>query len=326
MEFSVRMGWQRPTEPQWLIRKCIFQLLPFCDANNHMLIGNSFLVQGIMGQNAFASCRTSRALMKKLDPCLWPAQANDLDIGETSGGIWLLASRINHSCVANCARSFIGDMIIIHATKDLEENTELLWSYLPLSPGMKYQELQDRLSRWKFTCTCELCGMRKETTDSALETRRRLLKDFQDRRDADRYSDDGINPHYVEEMFAKLEKTYPKQEGRALREEFVDPCLVLGRHFLATKRPAHAVKIFVKCLQSLGFDIISAPLDTPPKLEIRRWGRCNSCLPWLFVKLSMAYVQTSPELCGIAVGYGMMAYRMIIGESETWSEAWPKLK
>lgn len=36
-------------------------------------------------------------------------------------GVWVLAARINHSCIGNCSRSFIGDMQIIHATCDLPE-------------------------------------------------------------------------------------------------------------------------------------------------------------------------------------------------------------
>ena len=40
-------------------------------------------------------------------------------------GIFLKASLINHSCHNNARRSFIGDMIIVRAAKDIPADTEI---------------------------------------------------------------------------------------------------------------------------------------------------------------------------------------------------------
>jgi len=44
-----------------------------------------------------------------------------------ASGIWIISSYINHSCISNCRRSFIGDMQIIRATQDLHADTELVF-------------------------------------------------------------------------------------------------------------------------------------------------------------------------------------------------------
>ncbi|KFY88611.1 hypothetical protein V500_06244 [Pseudogymnoascus sp. VKM F-4518 (FW-2643)] len=49
-----------------------------------------------------------------------------------STGIWIQASYINHSCTSNARRSFIGDMMIVRATRDLKKGTELsFWYHCP---------------------------------------------------------------------------------------------------------------------------------------------------------------------------------------------------
>ena len=40
-------------------------------------------------------------------------------------GLWYTISYFNHSCVANCYVNFIGDVIAIHAFKDVKKGEEL---------------------------------------------------------------------------------------------------------------------------------------------------------------------------------------------------------
>jgi hypothetical protein len=42
-----------------------------------------------------------------------------------SCGIWTKASYLNHSCVSNARRAFIGNMMVVRATRDLAADTEL---------------------------------------------------------------------------------------------------------------------------------------------------------------------------------------------------------
>ena len=78
-----------------------------------------------MHHNSFDVCRTTLDRLEPSSPAFCPTEAESEDIGLAATGIWLLASLVNHSGVANCIRSFVGDMQIIRATKDLAANTEL---------------------------------------------------------------------------------------------------------------------------------------------------------------------------------------------------------
>jgi hypothetical protein len=49
---------------------------------------------------------------------------------ELSTGFWRKAAYLNHSCVPNCSRAFIGDMMIIRATCFIPAGTELTHQYL----------------------------------------------------------------------------------------------------------------------------------------------------------------------------------------------------
>ncbi|KAJ3161492.1 hypothetical protein HDU86_007274 [Geranomyces michiganensis] len=66
-------------------------------------------------------------------------------------GIWLHAAYMNHSCVPNSRRTFIGDMMIIRASRDIRAGEELTMSYYH-DPKMAYKDLKQKLSQWHFEC------------------------------------------------------------------------------------------------------------------------------------------------------------------------------
>lgn len=43
--------------------------------------------------------------------------------------MWIKASYINHARVSNAFRSFIGDLMIMHAMKDVAKGTEITMPY-----------------------------------------------------------------------------------------------------------------------------------------------------------------------------------------------------
>ncbi len=65
-------------------------------------------------------------------------------------------SLINHSCVPSSHDLFIGDAIVIRASRDIPKGDEVTVSYIPREDS--YEERIFNLVRsWRFECTCVLC-------------------------------------------------------------------------------------------------------------------------------------------------------------------------
>ncbi|THY85221.1 hypothetical protein D6C92_08965 [Aureobasidium pullulans] len=80
--------------------------------------------------------------------------------------LFLRASLANHNCLFNTKRSFIGDLIIFRATKDIPKDAEITIAYL--DPGGADNDLlQDTLFKnLGFRCGCLVCQTEaKRTTD-----------------------------------------------------------------------------------------------------------------------------------------------------------------
>ncbi|EHL00540.1 putative SET domain-containing protein 5 [Glarea lozoyensis 74030] len=90
-----------------------------------------------------------------------------------STGIWLKASKVNHSCMANCKRSFIGDLQIIRATQDILANTELFFWYR--EPTCDYADMKKEMQHWGFECTCNICDESKNLVKDISRKRKTLL-------------------------------------------------------------------------------------------------------------------------------------------------------
>jgi hypothetical protein len=72
-------------------------------------------------------------------------------------GIYPLAAMLNHSCVANAVRVYAdGDVMLVHASSDIAQGQEIVWSYLP--PTWPYeQRVQILKNLHGFVCQCTRC-------------------------------------------------------------------------------------------------------------------------------------------------------------------------
>ncbi|KAI9752906.1 MAG: hypothetical protein M4579_005424 [Chaenotheca gracillima] len=108
------------------------------------------------------------------------ARTNVLPLGADAreGGLFLEASRINHSCVHNAQNTWNTTLgqLTIHVFKDLEEGEEITISYLEGSES--YVARQQRLKKsFGFDCTCELCSLppdQRQESDQRLKEITRL--------------------------------------------------------------------------------------------------------------------------------------------------------
>ncbi|USW54877.1 Putative SET domain-containing protein [Septoria linicola] len=109
-------------------------------------------VHQILGSNQFGcpSLRTTDDLTSS------QLKGIALDSEITSSvGTWVMAFRMNHACDANTLRAFIGDMMIVQATKDIAAGAEIFTVYTRHEGNQT--KLQESLRHWGFQCYCGIC-------------------------------------------------------------------------------------------------------------------------------------------------------------------------
>ena len=96
-----------------------------CDGES---VVDTFLIERIVALNVFGcpSISTYDARFKDAND-----NGNAFNGMYHSTGLWLKAATINHACLSNCRRSFIGDMMIIRATCDIPVSKSLSMFYIP---------------------------------------------------------------------------------------------------------------------------------------------------------------------------------------------------
>jgi hypothetical protein len=93
--------------------------------------------------------------------------------GTSSAGLWILASYINHSCLGNVEKEYIGDLMLLRATRPIASGEEITHAY---DLSSDYDARREALMRtWGFKCDCKLC-VAEEEDSSAVRKRRRELE------------------------------------------------------------------------------------------------------------------------------------------------------
>lgn len=231
--------------------------------------------------------------------------------------------------MSNTRRSFIGDMQIVRATRDLEAGSELFFWYQSPHEFDSYDEAQKRLDNWGFNCDCALCLERKTTPKSVLLKRTSLWEDLKRFMGSDTQA---INIPKAQRTLDKINQTYSTaaRDPGGIRLELWDPCFALGRVLLATERAPEAIEMTLKGLEALGF-VISAslpgvdPKSSKPELHIRQWGIANPFSVNAFLTLHEAYKRITPQLSAVARIYMEVAYSMVMGEKETILDTFPEI-
>jgi hypothetical protein len=122
-----------------------------------------FLVEAIRTKNCFSAPRST---LEETRP--------GLPDGRMAKGLWVHASYMNHSCVANTMRTFMGDVLISRATRDIKEGEEVFQQYVPVKSmadmrGKQYKE------GWGFECACALCAGERRSPEAMLAKRKELV-------------------------------------------------------------------------------------------------------------------------------------------------------
>ncbi|KAL8998685.1 MAG: hypothetical protein Q9169_002346, partial [Polycauliona sp. 2 TL-2023] len=160
-----------------------------------------------------------------------------------TSGLWLLASRIKHSCLPNISRSIVGDMMIIRASTSMAANTEILDSYSVST--MPYPIRRSNLkSTYGFVCQCPACKM-DQTVSSSVHIRRESLSQsiFFNTAMATTDSWNEVGP-----ALEKLLDTYSSPPSESLRLSMLLPLFNIARALFSTGQAPVAVIYFALSL------------------------------------------------------------------------------
>lgn len=206
-----------------------------------------FLIEAIRQRNCFSAPLTTREEMKTGRMANGPSQTK---------GLWTHAACVNHSCVPNTTRSFIGDMLISRAVRDIEAGEELFQSYT--SVKAQCGRRQAEFHRWGFPCTCALCEGEAKSTTETVERRTQLLAQIE--KFAKKKPPKGIVPdatiRSMEKMAKDLEDLYEAEVYDCLpRLMLVYPAMWLLDAYKGRKNHTKVVTSATRVLRNFGYEI-----------------------------------------------------------------------
>jgi len=276
------------------------------------LIHTRFLLSEIIRLNVFGCPRKSlHSHFTKLGP-----KASSKAHHTT--GLFVIASYINHSCFSNARRSFIGDMQIVRATRDMPAETEVFFWYAVPDGGENYEKTKENLSNWGFECTCTICLEKKKIRKPLFNRRMGFRADL-----TSAFNNDGRGPDIarMERIIAAMENTYSASASSVPRLAIRDPYLLLIRIYSTTNQSDLVITTVFKALKALGF-MIAHPSSSQsvPDFEIKQWGFMADTLAEVWAHLWIAYARLAPHLCAKAEAMAKACYKICVGEDVTFDE------
>jgi hypothetical protein len=94
---------------------------------------------------------------------------------EISGALYDLASYINHSCLPNSYKVFIGDTLLLRAIRPIKAGEELTLSYVNLQEQTRKESLK---KTWGIACRCPLCAAEARDGSKTTQSRVKASIDF----------------------------------------------------------------------------------------------------------------------------------------------------
>jgi len=230
-----------------------------------------------------------------------------------------MASRINHSCISNVRRAFIGDLQIIRATCDIPADTELRYWYK--DPTGDYDDMQKGLEHWGFQCTCEICLDSINTPKKLLKRRSTLLGDLKATLNAA-----NVDTAKAERNLRAIEQTYKHPPNEVPRLALQKPYARLALLYSEQKNAERVLAMSLKVLDSLGFIIRGAHLPVSPTetFGVEKWGIMGNEVMNMWVHLWNVYAAFAPHLLSQAADYGKLVYKINFGEDVTFEEVYGK--
>ncbi|KAL9077334.1 MAG: hypothetical protein Q9157_003370 [Trypethelium eluteriae] len=270
---------------------------------------DTFLVERIINFNVFG-CPVSSVISHKnvRDGKEMKEKAHH------SCGIWTQASYINHSCTSNARRAFIGDMMIVRATRDMESGTEItFWYHSPLGASAKAE--QEKFKHWDFVCDCAICQDSRDTKAAVAAEREKVMKNLKRA-----YENPlGIQMRKANKLLEALNNTYIRPAHEVPRLLLWDPLLVLVRMYARQSDVVKCLDSASKVLTSLGFIVVGADTSTT-SFAVVKWGLMIDQLVETFLHLKAAFVAIDAyDDAARADEYARTAYKTLVGEDTSFN-------
>ncbi|EON63747.1 hypothetical protein W97_02975 [Coniosporium apollinis CBS 100218] len=123
------------------------------------LVVDTFRVYDIVSRNAFSP----------------GSQYGEESARNASTGLWIRAAYINHSCIANLGREFVGDVMVLRATQPITAGEEIFISY---DESSDYDARKTALmTTWGFECNCALCAAERADNPAVRKKRWELANE-----------------------------------------------------------------------------------------------------------------------------------------------------
>lgn len=228
----------------------------------------------------------------------------------TSTGIWRLAAYINHSCIPNCERNFIGDMQIVRAAVDLATDTELTWQYQRVQGSLDHEGVCKKLNdHWGFRCDCAICVDYRSTPATLKSRRTKLLADF-------KTGGGGIKKK--QQLIKELEKTYQRPADEVPRREMWDVHFSLLPLLMQMGEPGTAIEQILATLSSVGF-VVKGAIPPSKRLQVKKWGLPLPYTTKVWLTLRNTYIALGQAvLAEQAKKYARISYMLLVGEDTSF--------
>ena len=205
-----------------------------------------FVVEGIRTKNCFSAPLSTFEDTKPGTPA-----------GRFAKGLWAHSSYMNHSCVPNTLRSFLGDMLISRATRDIAKGEEIFQQYVPVKalPEVRLKQYQEG---WGFECQCRLCEGEKLSPAAAKAKRKEVLAAVE-KACLKKRPGKGLVPESsirnIERMMRQLEDLHEPHIYDSLpRLTLIFPTNYLIEAHQGRKNHAKVVRYARKLLRNFGFE------------------------------------------------------------------------
>lgn len=133
---------------------------------------DAFQVHDIVARNSFGIPTPTPQSAKADQWGVYTSQSDgSSNLNPQNSAIFCHAALINHSCLSNVEKRFMGDLIIVRAYRSIGEGEEILLDY---APGL-FNDARSRSNAfartWQFSCDCQLCVAESQQPDETLDLR-----------------------------------------------------------------------------------------------------------------------------------------------------------
>lgn len=228
-----------------------------------------------------------------------------------SFGIWMYASYINHSCTSNARPAFIGNMMIVRASCDMEAGTEItVWYHNPIICGAEDPHQQHK--PWGFTCGCAIC-LDTRSTDAAIRRKRQKLLD-----DLKGVISFPVDIKKLERLIGAIDKTYTQPAKDVPRILIWEPQFCVVRLYMMQRKASKTLESAVKVLTLLGFVVVGADMSKT-SFAIAKWGYLVEHLVENFLHIRNAFMAMGAVEDSLrAEGYAKASYFILVGEDASF--------